>query len=191
MYTSSIQYYQLSYTDRLEGVSRFRSQLFTITGDQPHSFIWKGFGFEFHVPEGSCPVDGECDVMVDVAMGGDFVFPEGVEPVSAIYIISIAAKLLQPSLVKIQHCVALDETMANGDSSQLSFYRATLKEPTPPYHFKRVKGGRFDISNQYGQLELPVFCAMTIGKESVSSDESIGSDTELDRQLQQQTGIMY
>ena len=36
-------------------------------------------------------------------------FPEGVEPVSAIYIISITSKLHMPSLVKIQHCVALDK----------------------------------------------------------------------------------
>ena len=111
--------------------------------------------------------------MVDAVVGGDFVFPQGVEPVSAVYIISIASKLRQPSLLKMQHCVALDKA---GTDNQLSFYRSGLKEPTPPYFFKRIKGGKFDINNQYGELELPVFCAMVIGKESTtSSDESSDS----------------
>ena len=111
--------------------------------------------------------------MVDAVVGGDFVFPQGVEPVSAAYIISIASKLRQPSLLKMQHCVALDKA---GTDNQLSFYRSGLKEPTSPYFFKRIKGGKFDINNQYGELELPVFCAMVIGKESTtSSDESSDS----------------
>ena len=138
----------------------------------PTGCQWEGFGFEFHVPEGTCPVGSECEVMVDVVMAGDFAFPEGVEPVSAIYIISVASKLLQPSLVKIQHCVALDKT--NGDSSQLSFYRATLKEPTPPYHFKPVEGGRFYVGDQYGQLELPVFCGLAIG-DTEQSQQTTGT----------------
>ena len=127
-----------------------------------------------HLPKGWCLPKEESEIMVDAVVGGDFLFPQGVEPVSAVYIISIASRLRQPSLLKVQHCVALDKASAH---SQLSFYRATLKEPTPPYCFKRVKGGRFDINNQYGKLELPVFCGMVIGKESTgSSDES--SDTD-------------
>ena len=108
--------------------------------------------------------------MVDAVVGGDFVFPQGVEPVSAAYIISIASKLRQPSLLKMQHCVALDKA---GTDNQLSFYRSGLKEPTSPYFFKRIKGGKFDINNQYGELELPVFCAMVIGKESTTSSDSL------------------
>ena len=168
----------LCVVDCLQGVTIFNSKLFTVRGDQAHSFIWEGFGFELHAPKGTCLPDEECDVMIDAVVGGDFLFPRGVEPVSAIYIISIASKLREPTLLKIQHCVALNEA---SEHSQLSFYRATLKEPTPPYHFRRAKGGRFDISSQYGQLELPVFCAMAIGKESDedSTDSSgVGSDIE-------------
>ena len=106
--------------------------------------------------------------MVDAVVGGDFVFPEGVEPVSAIYIISITSKLLMPSLLRIQHCVALDKASKH---SRLSFYRALLREPNPPYHFRRVKGGKFDINSQFGELELPAFCAMGIGKDSPTSSE--------------------
>ena len=125
-----------------------------------------------HLPKGTCLPNEETEIMVDAVVGGDFIFPQGVEPVSSIYIISIASKLHQPSLLKIQHCVALEKA---DTPSKLSFYRAALKEPTPPYIFKRIKGGKFDNNDQYGELHLPVYCAMTIGKHS--SDESSGTDT--------------
>ena len=143
------------------------SKLFTIHGDQPQPLIWDGHGFELHLSEGSCCPDEDCEIMVDAVVGGDFVFPKEVEPVSAIYIISITSKLHKPSLLKIQHCVALDKASKH---CHLSFYRALLKEPQPPYHFKCLKGGKFDIENQFGEIELPAFCSMAIGKES-SQDE--------------------
>ena len=144
------------------------SKLFTVHGDQPQSLIWPGHGFELHFPANTCLPGEECDIMMDAVVGGDFVFPEGVEPVSAIYIISITSKLHMPSLLKIQHCVALDKASKH---SRLSFYRALLKEPIPPYNFRRVKGGKFDINSQFGELELPTFCAMVIGKDSPTSSE--------------------
>ena len=70
-----------------------------------------------------------------------------------------------PSLLKIQHCVALDKASKR---SRLSFYRASLKESKPPYHFKRKKGGKFDIKSNFGELQLPAFCSMAIGKDSIS-----------------------
>ena len=174
----------LCVVDCLQGVTIFNSKLFTVCGDQAHSFIWEGFGFELHSPKGTCLPDEECDVMIDAVVSGDFLFPREVEPVSTIYIISIASKLCEPTLLRIQHCVALNEA---SEHSQLSFYRATLKEPTPPYHFECAKGGRFDTGNQYGLLELPVvFCAVAIGKES---DEDITDSNGVGREIEQESSV--
>ena len=156
------------HSDHLQGVTISSSKLFTVHGDQPQSLVWPGHGFELHFPANTCLPGEECDIMVDAVVGGDFVFPEGVEPVSAIYIISITSKLHMPSLLRIQHCVALDKASKH---SRLSFYRASLKEPKPPYHFRRVNGGKFDINSQFGELELPAFCSMAIGKDSPTSSE--------------------
>ena len=166
LYTSS---------DHLQGVTISRSKLFTVHGEQPQSLVWDGHGFELHLPKGTCLPDEDCEIMVDTVVGGEFVFPKGVEPVSAIYIISITSKLRKPSLLKIQHCVALDKA---SEHSRLSFYRGLLKEPNPPYHFRRVNGGKFDINNQFGELELPVFCAMAIGKDSPNSADEPDTDTQ-------------
>ena len=154
--------------DHLQGVTISASKLFTVHGNQPHSLILEGQGFELHFPERTFLPDEDCDVMVDVVVGGDFVFPKGVEPVSAIYFISITSKLQKPSLLKIQHCVALNRA---NKSSQLSFYRAKLKGPKPAIKFTLLEGGRFDVKQQYGVLELPAFCAVMIGKVSSNNSE--------------------
>ena len=155
-------------SDHLQGLTVYHSKLFTVHGNRPQSLIWEGHGFELHFPANTCLPGEECDILVCAVVGGDFVFPEGVEPVSAIYIISITSKLNMPSLLKIQHCVALDKASKH---SRLSFYRALLKEPNPPYHFEVLEGGKFDTSDQFGELELPMFCAMVIGKNSSIVDD--------------------
>ena len=151
--------------------------MFCAHDDQPQTLTWDSHGFELHLPVNTCLPGEKCEIMVDAVVGGEFVFPRGVEPVSAIYIISITSKLREPSLLKIQHCVALDKVSKHND---LSFYRALLKEPKPPYYFKCVKGGKFN--DQFGELELPAFCAMAIGKGSSScstSGDEAGSDAQL------------
>lgn len=161
---SSYNLFRCFFLDHLQGITVFKSKEFHIHGEKAHSLIWERFGFELHLPEYTFLPKEECCIKVDAVVAGDFVIPEGVEPVSAIYIISITTKLRQPSLLKIQHCVNLQP------DSQLSFYRASLKELTPPYHFKRVVGGKFDQLNKYGELELPVFCGQLIGKDNGSGD---------------------
>ena len=144
--------------------------VFHVNGNQPQLLNWEGHGFELHLPEGTCLPNEQCVITVEVAVWGDFVFPSGVEPVSAIYIISISPKLQKNILLKIQHCVALDKT---SNKSCLSFYRASLKELKPPYNFRHIKGGKFDIKDHFGELELRTFCAMAIGKDSPSSSEDL------------------
>ena len=167
--------------DHLQSMCAFKSKLFHIHGEKAHPLIWEGFGFELHLPEHTFLPDEECCIKVEAVIGGDFVIPEGVEPVSTIYIISVTTKLRQPSLLKIQHCVDLEK--AHPDS-RLSFYRASLKESFPPYYFKRVDGGKFNSLDKYGELELPVFCAQLIGKDKGSSS---GSDVSNDAPLTEDT----
>ena len=69
----------VSFIDHLQGISVFCSKLFTVRGDQPHSFIWEGLGFELHLSKGTCLAEEETEIMVDAVVGGDFVFPQGVE----------------------------------------------------------------------------------------------------------------
>ena len=164
--------------DHLRGVTISNSKLFTVHGDlsQRQSLVWKDHGFELHFPVNTCLPGEECEVTVDAVVGGDFVFPEGVEPVSAIFIISVTSKLRKPSLLRMKHCVALEKI---SKQSCLSFYRASLKEQKPPYHFRKLKGGFFDLKSQFGELELPAFCSLTVCKDSgASSGDEATSDSQ-------------
>ena len=139
--------------------------------------IWEGYGFELHIPENTCSPGTTCDIKIDVAIGGEFTFPKGVEPVSAVFIISIKGKFYEPLRLKIQHCVAL-ETKA--DCDQLHFYRASLKETSPPFVFKKVKGGNFYVSDDYGEIYLPAFCGIAVGKDAGNTSNPEDCDDQSD-----------
>ena len=125
--------------------------------------IWEGYGFELHIPENTCSPGTTCDIKIDVAIGGEFTFPKGVEPVSAVFIISIKGKFYKPLRLRIQHCV-VSETEA--DCDQLRFYRASLSKTSPPFMFKEITGGSFNVNDDYGEICLPVFCSVTVGKDT-------------------------
>ncbi len=95
-------------------------------------------------------------------------FPNDVEPVSAIFIISIKGKFYKPLRLRIQHCVGLK---TKTDCDQLHFYRASLKETSPPFMFKKVKGGSFNVKDDYGEIELPAFCGMAICSDTSNPED--------------------
>ncbi len=139
--------------------------------------IWEGYGFELHIPENTCSPGTTCDIKIDVAIAGEFTLPKGVEPVSAVFIISIKGKFQKPLQLRIQHCVGLE---TEADCDQLHFYRASLKETSLPFMFKKVKGGSFYVNDDFGEIYLPAFCGMVIGKDTGSTGSLEDCDDQSD-----------
>ena len=54
---------------------------------------------------------------------------------------------------------------------------AQIDESAPPYKFQLVKGGKFNIDNQYGMITRQKFCLVGIGKTS-SDDSSDDTSSE-------------
>ena len=101
-----------------------------------------------------------------------FQFPQDTQLVSATYAISFADELLQHVTLEIQHCVVLK---SKEQFKYLSFMIAQIDESAPPYKFQLVKGGKFNINNQYGMIKRQKFCLVGIGKtfnnDAISSEE--------------------
>ena len=158
----------------LERIITSNSKFFTIHGAEPQSLVFEGQGFELIAPKDSCLPKEDCNISIDVVMAGDFTFPEGMEPVSAIYIVSVSSVLCQPLLLRLQHCVDLELAK---DQSHLSFYRAPLNKSVPPYNFRPINGGRFIVGSQYGEIELQSFSAVVIGQVEDDPSDDDGSDS--------------
>ena len=92
------------------------------------------------------------------------------------YCVLFANELLQPVTLEIQHCVLLK---SKEQFNYLSFMIAQIDESTPPYKFQLVKGGKFNIDNQYGTITCQKFCLVGIGKtfhDNSSDDTSSEED---------------
>ena len=161
---------RLCVSGHLQGIRAFRSFSYTVDGNKPYDIVCPNLGYELHISEGACPPNEKGRVTIDTLVDdGDFVFPDGVEPVSAIYVFSVSSKPRKSSTLKIQHCVSLKKA----NCCKPNFYRAPLTESAPPYHFEIVKGGKFHEDSQYGEIELTEFCAICCCFQSNSSGEFV------------------
>ena len=121
-----------------------------------------------HFPQGTTPPS---EVLIKALVGGKFQFPDGMEVVSALYLISISEEFRHLVELEIQHCVCLKSSQ---QCKYLSFITAPIDGSVPSYKFQFIEGGKFYTDNQYGMIALSHFCLMGIGKkinDSTSSDE--------------------
>ena len=83
-----------------------------------------------------------------------FIFPENVSLVSAIYKVTTTETLPVPVTMRMQHCVPYedhDEPYLTG----LAFI--TASDNGPPYKFKPVSDGKFPRASSYGQIDVTSF----------------------------------
>ena len=133
---------------------------------------WGDYGFKMYFPEDTIPPS---QVLIKALVGGKFQFPEGMELVSALYVISFPEEYLQPVELQIQHCVYLKSSR---QFKYLSFITAPIDESVPPYKFQFIEGGKFYTDSPYGMIVCSKFCIMGIGKKTNGRDPHILSDVE-------------
>ena len=138
--------------------------------NEGNTLDWADYGFKMHFRQGTTPPE----VLIKALVGGKFQFPNGMELVSALYLISISEEFHQPVELEIQHCVCLKSSQ---QCKYLSFITAPID--VPPYKFKFIEGGKFYTDSQYGMIALSHFCLMGIGKK-INGGEQHNPDVEED-----------
>ena len=158
-----ISYY---YTDNPD-LHIIAKQVFRIKGN---TLDWGDYGFKMYFPEGTIPPS---QVHIKALVGGKFLFPPGMELVSALYVISFPEAYPHPLKLQIQHCVYLKS------SRQFKYLHFIIAdESVPPYRFHFIEGGEFYTDRQYGMIVRCTFCIMGIGKMTNGHDPHISSDVE-------------
>ena len=125
--------------------------------NQAQSFQWKGYGIKLHVPQGTLPAGfKQCDVLIKVAVSGEFRLPHYTTLVSAVYWIDCKpqCEFAKPVVLELQHCASPSQT------NKLSFAKCSLNA-LPPYMFEILEGGEFDNQSAYGRIELRSFSLIT------------------------------
>ena len=134
------------------GINIAEKTSFLIHGGSTQSVNWEEYGIRITVPQGAVLASDTVQVTITALVGGDFIFPEDTELVSAVYAINASKPFLEPVKLEIQHCVSI-ETASH--CNYLSFATATNSQP--PYEFNTVDGGEFSIGNRYGSISIATF----------------------------------
>ncbi|XP_019859060.1 PREDICTED: uncharacterized protein LOC109587263 [Amphimedon queenslandica] len=138
--------------DELKGVHVAAINSFLIHGGSTQSVNWEEYGIKITIPQGAVLPSDTVQVTITALVGGDFIFPEDTELVSAVYAINLSKPFLKPVKLEIQHCVSIE---TSSHCNYLSFATATNNQP--PYKFITVDGGEFSIGNRYGSISIAKF----------------------------------
>ena len=140
----------------------------------PNVFKWKGYGVRLRIPAGAVAPDVlPMKLQLTASLRGQFEFPEGYEPVSGVYCISLPLEeLAESGTLDIQHCMEI--THAHQCSS-LSF--ASCSQRSPPYKFELVEGGIFQPRNPYGSMKTTHFSLWGVLRR-VFSRKQIDAESE-------------
>ena len=139
---------------------------------------WEEYGLRITIPHEAVPLYDTVEVAITALVGGEFILPEDMELVSAVYAISVSKPLLKPVQLEIQHCVSIEKP---AHSNYLSF--ATAPSDQSPYQLQPLTGaGEFPISSRYGSLYITEFSLWSIIKKKLrrsmhSSSPSIHPST--------------
>ena len=96
---------------------------------------------------------------IKAIVGGNIIFPEGYDPVSAVYAIEVSEQLLKPAKLELQHCVMLE---SEEQAQYLSFASAPV---SPSLEFQLIDGGVFPAGKRYGYIQQQGFCFKAIVKK--------------------------
>ena len=137
-------------TDLTHSAVIAEERLFVIGGENLVYHEWEEGGLVIHASENCVPPLSICEMRVSAFVGGDFLFPDGHELVSAVYAVTFSQSLLQDVVLDLQHCVDLQ---IEEQTDCLSFAVASPLPSPGTYTFESIKGGRFSVKDRYGSIE--------------------------------------
>lgn len=129
---------------------------FNVKGDRTQSCMWEEIGFRMHILNNSLLSSETSVVTVTADISTHlFEYPEGMEPVSAVYTISFSKPLHRQPRIELQHCVDVN------DRSSLSF-AVTSHSHRSSYKFYEVTGGTFGRHSCFGVITFRRCTFMTV-----------------------------
>ena len=124
----------------------------------PESEQYSGTAFSQTGISLESPTVGKCETVIKISIevvNDDYILPEGyedMEMVSSMFKITASADLPAPVTVRMEHCAVVEE--------EDSLVHMIAHGP-PPYKFKPLEGGKFQIGKNYGEFHTKAFSIFT------------------------------
>ena len=131
--------------------------------------IIKGEGIKLSIPEGAIRPGDEVPIALQGCIGGPFVFPDGIVPVSPVYRIAPPCVFHQEVILTIEHFA---ELQSHEDCEEMVFITCPTKPKIKkrkgePYWKFRISSAHLDCTprGQHGDIRLTHFCLGALGRK--------------------------
>ena len=127
-------------------------------------------GVTLDIPSHAVPPGEHVTVTIQPCLSGPFQYPEGYEPLSAVYHISINTCLKKKGQLTVEH---FGDLQTKEQTDNMTFFCAksppVMVDGKKVYKFGLVKGGEFGIGKNDGTILLKHFCFTAAGTRRSSA----------------------
>ena len=121
-------------------------------------------GITLDIPSGAVPPGEYITVTIRPCLFGSFQYPEGYEPLSAVYHISTNTHLKKKGKLTLEH---YGDVQTKQQADNMTFFSAKSSpvrvDGKEVYQFGMVKGGEFQTGDKCGTISLQHFCFVAEG----------------------------
>ena len=135
---------------------------YTVKSD-PVTISPSGLAITIKIPSNAFP-PGEYGISIQPCLSGPLDFPDGYEPLSAIYHISTSACFQKSFELELGH---FGDVMTEEQASNMAFFHAKsspvdVSAGKQKFKFSRAEGGEFAIGKSHGRISSEHFCFLAI-----------------------------
>ena len=131
-------------------------------------------GVTLNIPSDAVPPGEHVTVTIRPCLSGPFQFPDGYEPLSAVYYISTNTGLKKKGHLTVEH---FGDLQTKEQADNMTFFSETslpvLVDGKKVYQFAVVKGGEFRMGENYGVISLEHFCFIAAGTRLSSATREL------------------
>ena len=162
--------------DNYPGVRFLGDPLEYAVQSEPVTISPPGLGISMTIPQDAVPPEEQVNVTVRPCLAGSFQYPEGYEPLSAIYHIHVSddSSFQKDVEVEFEHFGQLE---TEEQASKMTFFIAesspVVVDGRDVFKFSPVKGGNFAVGGSHCTYSSKHFCFVCVGTETISETREL------------------
>ena len=177
---TSSSYSHHCYDDKFPGVCFLGEPLQYKVQSDPVTISPSGLGITIKIPANAVP-PGKCaNIVIRPCLSGPFHYPEGYEPLSAVYHISADTHFLKSIELEFIH---FGKLVTKEKASKIAFCSAKSSPADvggkQMFRFNCIEGGKFAVGDNHGRISFTHFCFLSVaGCEPKSTWICVCSDIQ-------------
>ena len=131
---------------------------------EPREICLPGLNASLKIPMNAVPPDKTVNVTFGACLSGAFKYPEGYEPLSSVYLISVDSSFEKEVELMFEHFAEI-ETNEQAISLKCFSAKSSLADGEKVYKFHQMKGAKLAVGKTRCKLMTQHFCHIVVAAE--------------------------